>query len=387
MKILHASNYMYPHLGGIEQTTRVMANYFKSCGYEQKIICFNEDAEDNGYICHHEETVYDKVDGIDVIRCGYIRKIASQPVSLTFGKEYKKIMDEFVPDIIILQYPNPFLAHYLLKYKNRKFKFILYWNSDIVKQKNIGRLFHFQNIELCERADVIIATTPNYIEGSPYLSKYREKCVIIPCCISDNIRNLAELETDEYVNNKIKEIKTGYKDKIICFSLGRHVPYKGFEYLIDASKRLDDRFKILIGSDGPLTPSLKQRAEGDEKVEFIGLIPDKDLVAYFKACDIFCFPSITKNEAFGMALAEAMYYGKPAVTFTIPGSGVNYVSLNGITGLECPNRDSRSYAEALKRLADDPDLRQRLGEAAAMRSKEEFSEEVYLRNIGKLINE
>ena len=45
---------------------------------------------------------------------------------------------------------------------------------------------------------------------------------------------------------------------------------------------------------------------------------------------IFCFPSITRNEAFGIALAEAMYCGKPAVTFTIEGSGVNFVSLDGV---------------------------------------------------------
>lgn len=57
--------------------------------------------------------------------------------------------------------------------------------------------------------------------------------------------------------------------------------------------------------------------------------------AYLSAMDIFCFPSITKNEAFGLALAEGMYYSKPAITFTIDGSGVNFVSLNGILELKC----------------------------------------------------
>ena len=46
------------------------------------------------------------------------------------------------------------------------------------------------------------------------------------------------------------------------------------------------------------------------------------------------FPSITKNEAFGVVLAEAMYCYTPAITFTIEGSGVNWVNLHQVTGLE-----------------------------------------------------
>ena len=63
---------------------------------------------------------------------------------------------------------------------------------------------------------------------------------------------------------------------------------------------------------------------------------------------MFCFPSISKNEAFGLALAEGMYYEKPAVTFTIPGSGVNYVSLNRVTGIEVENRNVEKYADAMR---------------------------------------
>ena len=91
-----------------------------------------------------------------------------------------------------------------------------------------------------------------------------------------------------------------------------------------------------------------------------------------KACDIFCFPSITKNEAFGLALAEGMYCGKPAVTYTIEGSGVNYVSLDGVTGIECANRDSRAYAEAIRTLGENPELRIRYGNAAKRRVEENF---------------
>ena len=109
------------------------------------------------------------------------------------------------------------------------------------------------------------------------------------------------------------------------------------------------------------------------------------MVAYYQTCDIFCFPSITKNEAFGIALAEGMYFGKPAVTFTIPGSGVNFVNLNGVTGIECPNGDSRAYAEALRKLADDPVLREAYGKKARQRVFENFTMEKFQRDIRELL--
>ena len=102
IKILQITNYMYPHIGGIEQVTRDIANSIsRYTNYEQKIICFNETACDGDYICNRKDTVKNVVDGIEVIRCGCFTKKASQSLSLTFGRELNKVMYEFQPDIII----------------------------------------------------------------------------------------------------------------------------------------------------------------------------------------------------------------------------------------------------------------------------------------------
>ena len=132
---------------------------------------------------------------------------------------------------------------------------------------------------------------------------------------------------------------------------------------------------------------LMKEASGDSKVHFLGKISDSELIACLMACDIFCFPSVTKNEAFGIALAEGMYFGKPAVTFTIPGSGVNYVNVKDVTGLECPNSDSKAYAEALEKLAADPELRNKLGRAGRERVLDKFTYDIFAENIKKMIKE
>ena len=93
-RLLQISNYLYPNIGGIEQVARDIANAVAEDGnFEQKILCFNETAKDGEYICNRSETAYDRVDGIEVIRCGCITKKFSQSISLTFPGKLKKLME------------------------------------------------------------------------------------------------------------------------------------------------------------------------------------------------------------------------------------------------------------------------------------------------------
>ena len=101
--------------------------------------------------------------------------------------------------------------------------------------------------------------------------------------------------------------------------------------------------------------------------------------------DIFCLSSVTKNEAFGLALAEAMYFKKASVTFTIEGSGVNYVSLNGVTGIEVPNKNVKAYAEAMMKLANYPELREKYGNSARERVINNLLDVQYIENIKREI--
>lgn len=356
-KVLHISKYYYPFSGGTEQIARDCVNALKK-DYKQKIIAFNDENKKDEIIT---------VDGIEVIKCGTVAKISSQSISLSYSKKLKEVMDEFGPDIIIFHYPNPFVATILLKEIRKDTKLVIYWHLDIVKQKVLRNFFNGQNKKLLARADKIIATSPNYIEGSKWLQSVKDKCVVVPNCI-----NVERMDITPEIEEKAAEIRAENGDKTICVAVGRHTKYKGFKYLIQASKLLDDSFRIYITGKGELTEELHKEAEGDDKIIFTGRVEDKELKALLLASDIYCFPSITKNEAFGLALAEAMYYKKPAVTFTIPGSGVNYVCLNGENGIEVENRNSQAYAEAIKKLADNRELREKYGQSGKKRVEKLF---------------
>ena len=368
-KILHVSKYYHPFKGGTEQIARECVCALKN-KYEQKVICFN----------HGEGNKIDLVDKVEVIRCKSNGQISSQTISFSYGKMLKCVFNDFKPDIVIFHYPNPFVAHYLLKCLSAQIKFVIYWHLDIVKQKILKNFFIHQNKCLIQRADILIATSQPYIEGSLYLREVKDKCIVVPNCI-----NVERLKFSEDIQNRVKEIRAQNEGKVICLAIGRHTKYKGFKYLIRASRKLDERFIIFIAGRGEETEKLKREAYGDNKVCFLGVVDDNELKAYLIAMDIFCFPSITKNEAFGLALAEGMYYGKPAVTFTIPGSGVNYVCINRENGIEVPNGDVTAYANALIELADNPELRKLLGENGRKRVIDNFLDTKFRCNILNII--
>ena len=371
-RVLHISKYYYPFIGGTEQVARDFVNALKD-NSEQKVICFN----------HDKGSKVDKVDDVEIIRVGCFAKIASQSIGFSYGKQLKKIINKFNPNIIVFHYPNPFVAHYLLKFRKMKnFKLVIYWHLDIAKQKILGKLFNGQNIRLIRMADKVIGATPLHINSSKYYEYFKDKSQILPYALDEK----RLIINDEEIT-KANQIRNANENKIICFFIGRHVPYKGLEYLIKASAILDDRFKFYVAGQGPLTEDLKKLAYNDSKIEFIGKLSDSDWRSYLYACDIFCFPSITRNEGFGLALAEGMYYSKVPVTFYIEGSGVNYVNLKDVTGLECSNSNYLEYAEALKKLADDGKLREKFGKAARQRVLDNFTFGKFKNNIDKLCNE
>ena len=368
MKILQITKYYYPFRGGIEQVTQDVANSLEK--YENIVVAFN----------HEKGNKTDIVDNAKVYRIGCQAKIASQPIALSYGKNLKKIFEIEKPELVIFHYPNPLAGMSLVKYLPKDAKLIVYWHTDIVKQKLLKKLFHGQTIKLLDRAFKIIATSPNYVDGSEFLPNYKDKIVIIPNCV--NVERFAE---NDKIKELAKEIKAKNKDKTICFAIGRHTLYKGMGHLVAASKYLDDNYKIYIGGVGDLTEELKKQAEGDVKIEFVGKLSDEQLAAYYRACDVFCFPSITKNEAFGIALAEGMYFEKPAVTFTIEGSGVNYVNLNNETGIEVENCNDAAFADAIKKLATNKELAKKYGKNAKERVENNFMFAQFKNNVNALL--
>lgn len=270
-------------------------------------------------------------------------------------------------DIIHIHHPDP-MAAMALRLSGYKGKVVLHWHSDILSQKALLRFYLPIQNWLIKRADTIVGTTPVYLAESPYLQGVQEKCRCIPIGIEPVISDSA----------REQEIRNEYSGRRIIFSLGRLVEYKGYRYLIEAAKYLDDSFMILIGGGGPLRESLQREIDElgvGRRVKLLGKVPQEDLASYYGACELFCMSSVMKTEAFGIVQIEAMSAGRPVVATKIPESGVSWVNEDGVSGINVAPRDSKAIAKAILTITDNEATWKKFSAGAAKRFAENFTKE------------
>ena len=177
------------------------------------------------------------------------------------------------------------------------------------------------------------------------------------------------------------EIRKTYEGKKIVFTMGRLVPYKGYGYLIESAKYLDDSWMILIGGSGPMKDELQSAIDAGglaSKVKLLGRVPDDKVSAYYTACDIFCLSSIMKTEAFGIVQIEAMSLGRPVVATKIPGSGVSWVNDDGVSGVNVEPRDPEALANAFCEITSSQEKYRKYSDGALARFNSLFTSDVMI---------
>ena len=277
-------------------------------------------------------------------------------------------------DLVHLQFPADPMAHLATALMPRTVPRIISWHSDIIRQRAMLQLYRPFLERLIRSADAFIGATPAHFSSSQQLpaEPRRGAYHIVPYGF--------DLERFRARPALADELRRLHRAKLVVFALGRHVYYKGFQFLIRALRTLPGA-KLLLGGQGPLTAQLAQTARDAgvaDRVVFVGRIAEPELPAYYHACDVFCLPSIEPAEAFGIVQIEAMASAKPVVCCEL-GNGVTWVNRDGLTGLVVAPADSEALAAALRRLDEDPALRARLGEQGRARALASFTTEAMAR--------
>jgi glycosyltransferase involved in cell wall biosynthesis len=161
----------------------------------------------------------------------------------------------------------------------------------------------------------------------------------------------------------------------VVFAVVAHLTAKkGHAVFLDAAARIADRASnhlYLFVGDGPERSYLEQQARRlalAEKVVFTGFTPD--VLPIYAAADVVVLPSIAM-EGLGRALMEGGLLGLPVIGTRL--GGVTEVIEEGVTGFTVPPSDVRALAEAMLKLAEDADLRTRMGAAGMERVSRLFT--------------
>ena len=354
MKILQLGKF-YPIRGGVEKVMWDLTRGLSARGIACDMLCADFEQEKKTKVLTFNDRGH-------VIVVPTLRQAAGTMIAPKMVSWLRKHAKEY--DLIHVHHPDPMaaLALWLSGYKGRV---ILHWHSDILKHKVLLACYAPLQSWLIRRAEQIIGTTPVYVAQSPALQDVQDKTTYVPIGIEPIV----------YDPTMAESVRAEYPGKKIVYSLGRLVPYKGYAYLIDAARYLDDSYQVLIGGTGPLRDSLQQRidAEGlQDKVRLLGFVPDERHAAMYGAADVFVMSSVMKTEAFGIVQIEAMSTGTPVVATKIPESGVSWVNEDGISGRNVAPQNPVELANAIDEICKNPEKYRTFADNAKKRFERVF---------------
>ncbi|WP_455645975.1 glycosyltransferase family 4 protein [Methanosphaera sp.] len=174
------------------------------------------------------------------------------------------------------------------------------------------------------------------------------------------------------INENITKSQT---DKKILY-VGRLIPRKGINYLIEAYSKLKkevDNIQLLIIGSGPEEDSLKEYVKENniEDVAFLGKIENNELKEYYQESNLVVIPSINKGmgDPWVFVLNEAMYYGNPVIATTAVGAAPDMIKDNGFI---VPEKDSDSLYNAMYEIITDNELEKKMSQESVNIIKKEF---------------
>lgn len=211
------------------------------------------------------------------------------------------------------------------------------------------RIYNHLQERLANLADHVVVSTPSYGQN---LSRYvpASKLSVIPWGVDFH---------------KYKPTIRKEKTFTLLF-LGQIRPYKGLPVLLKAISGMDGIQLWVIG-DGHHAETCRQQAEKLElhNTTFWGSIPDEETIELIKKAHAVILPSITRSEAFGIALLEGMAAGLVPIASHLPGVS----DLIGNEGFTFQPGNSKDLRSILVRLRDDISLRDHMAGLAQAKAR------------------
>ena len=341
--------------GGVEVVVTELAKRMAALGHE--VTCYDRSGSDvmTGDATETRERI---IDGVRVVPVKTIDKKGLAAASASYYATKAAIADK--PDVIHFHAEGPCaclpMAH---KAGIRTVATIHGLDWQRAKWGRLGSAYikHGEKAAVKSADEIIVLSrsAQEYFEQT-----YNRKTVFIPNGMNpkeprpaDEIRQRWDLEEGSYI-----------------LFLGRLVPEKRPELLIDAFKNIETDKRLVIAGGGSDTSEYEQQlheqAESDRRVIFTGFVTGEPLAELYS--NAYCYVLPSDVEGMPMSLLEAMAYGRACVTSDIPECS-NVLAGTGVT---FSRGDVSALRDALAPLLANTAHASELGAAAKARIESEF---------------
>jgi rhamnosyl/mannosyltransferase len=351
-RVLQVNKLYYPSVGGIETVVQDIAEGLSARGDDVRVLA----ARERGL------GTRETVNGVGVTRSTTLGVAQSVPLAPAFPLAYARAVRDV--DLVHHHVPNPLgtVSHRLVRPETPT---VATYHSDIVRQASLLPVYERVLHGFLDQIDRILVTSPRLRDSSPHLTRFENKCEVVPLSI-----DLAEYGC----GNPEPPAFPVDPDEPFVLCVGRLNYYKGVEYLVRAMAGVEA--PLVVAGDGDRRNSLETLAADlgvADRVHFLGYVDESTLHYCYEHADVFVLPSVEPSEAFGIVQLEAMAYGTPVVNTALR-TGVPWVSQHEETGLTVPPRDEDALAAAIERLLGNDEERAAMGAAGRARVESEFTE-------------
>ena len=351
MRILIALTYYRPHYSGLTIYTERLARALADQGHHVTVLTSQFDKN-----LPREEIVH----GVHVIRMPVLLRISKGVIMP--GMPFRGWQEIRKADVVNVHVPQLDAAPISVAARMLGKPVVLTYHCDLLLPGGlINRLANFvsniANRISAGMANRIVTNTRDYAEHSPFLRHYLDKLEVIPPPVT-----LAEID-QPFVEQVRQKYNLQPGEKVIGM-VARLAAEKGAEYLVRAIPQILEKYpnarvlyagqyQDVMGEEAYAAMLAPLIAELGDRWEFLGLISDEELAAFFRLCDVIVVPSTNSTESFGIVQVEGMTCGTPAVATDMPGTRrpVLETGMGRIFELGNPH----ALAQAILQVLDTPD--------------------------------
>lgn len=355
MKILNCLYYYRPHYSGLTVYTERLAKNLVSRGHQVTVLTSRYD---------DKLPTFEIDEGVEVHRVPVAFFASKGPVMPAYGLKIARLAGGH--DLIHLHVPQlaaapaAFLGRVLGK------PVILTYHCDLNLPAGwlnslINLASEWANRLAVQASSVVVSNTEDYARFSRILGGKMDKVIEIPPPIE------VQPVHEDAVEALRATVQVQPGQKLIGMA-ARLATEKGAEFLAHALPSVIERFpgarvlyvgqyQDVIGEEAYAARLAPLLDDLGEHWQFLGVLDDASMTAFFDMCDVTVLPSINSTESFGMVQIESMMSGTPVVATDLP--GVRCPVQDTGMGIIVPPGDPGRLAEALIEILDHPGLYQR----------------------------